>query len=114
MRGRSSAVVANILGAHANTLHRGDLRSLRVLAELRGAGAAAWLVRKHRAQLRARGVVDFRIPEHDITPPWFRVAFECLRQSPKWSVTRFCERGCRVYRVVWNHWRGAARPELAS
>jgi hypothetical protein len=75
-------------------------------ARVAGVGAAAWLLWKHRAQLRRSGAVDFAYKPSDALPAWFLVAIRCLDLRPHWEVTEVIRPGARAVRVRWKRWKG--------
>jgi len=51
-----------------------------------GPSCAAWLVGKHRRQIRRTGAVDLHIPWSAELPMWFALAVACLRERAGWDV----------------------------
>lgn len=89
----------------------GKIDALGVWVLTEGPKAAAWLVGKHRREIRLQGWVDFTIPSGKDAPPWFRVAVETLRRrkGEKWSVRAYRQGRVQHYVVRWNCWGGHAR-----
>jgi hypothetical protein len=85
--------------------------TLQWWVDTRGAHVASWLVGTRRLSLHMSGGVEYRIPVKSVTPAWFRVGFEKLRQSRRWDAQ--VEHGVveRVYKIKWLQWRKFSREE---
>ena len=87
-----------------------------------GPRTAGWILKQHRKQLHAKGVIDFTVPEkpNKVTAEklrWFFIAMDYLRQRDEngerfrtqWDVEIFEARRIRTFRVRWLSWRSWKR-----
>jgi hypothetical protein len=109
VRARRDIGIASVLSGTAVEEKSFEQEALDMHVALDGPTAAAWLVRKHKRQIKRAGAFDVVITDGTPTPPWFRIAVETMRRRKTWLVVKQSMRNQTRYRLRWLPWGNNTR-----
>ena len=74
----------------------------KLLTDNHGPACAAYLARKFKRAIKARGFFVTRIPTGEIVPMWYSLAIALFKErTARWDVREFERSGARLWKITY-------------